>query len=417
MKKSAVILSLFLVFSLQAQNPRLYRQIVSDLSKSKFEGRGYVSDGVRKAEKYLTRQYSKAGVDNVMLQPFTININTFPGAAEMTVDGQKLQAGSQFVMREYSPGAHGEYPVYYIDTLSYDFAKISDDLMKPDNRACLVVCDFWFTYKHSQDFRKLEKFSEIPNAGVLYVWDTPLKFYKAYGETVREKPIVWCGPDFPKDAKRVSLDVDNEFRENYVCNNVIAKVEGQKHDSTVVFIAHYDHLGHFGKKLYFPGTNDNASGTAALVTLAEYYSENRPEYDMLFISLAGEEANLRGSTFFVENPLIPLGRIKYLINLDMIGDDNEKQYCEVSESGERGLELFRRINDERKYFSALDCGELAANSDHYPFAVEGVPCIFFENEQGSTFPFYHTAQDDMSHYVKGTYEKIFKLIVEFIEKY
>lgn len=408
---------LMLALSAHAQDTRLYRQIVNELCKSKYEGRGYVNDGVRKAETYLADQYRKAGVDNVTLQSFSIDINTFPGEAQMSVDGKRLRPGTQFVIREYSPGAHGTFPLYHVDTANYDFDRIVADLAKPENKGCLVVVDFWFPYKHSMEFYQLERKAEFANAGMLYIWSTPLKFYKAYGEEVREKPILWAGPDFPKDAKSVTIDIDHEFRSNYKCNNVIAKVEGQRHDSTIVFLAHYDHLGHLGKDLYFPGANDNASGSAALVTLAKYYAQNRPEFDMVFLSVAGEEANLRGSTFFVEHPTMPLENIKYLINLDMIGDDNPVQYCEVSDAGMRGFALFEQLNEEGHYFDALSRGTLAANSDHYPFAMKGVPCIFFENEEGSNFPFYHTALDDMSRFVNVTYEKIFRLVTEFVAKY
>ena len=420
MKKPLLIITLtcmLLTLSVQAQDMKLYKQIVKDLSSSRFEGRGYVNDGVRKAETYLAEQYRKAGVDKVTLQAFSIDINTFPGEAKMSVDGKKLKPGTQFVIREYSPGVHGTFPLYYVDTTNYDFEKIAADLQKSENKGCLVVVDFWFPYKHGKEFRQLERKAEYANAGMLYTWSTPLKFYKAYGEKVWEKPILWAGPDFPKDAKSVTVDIDHEFRPNYKCNNVIAKVEGRRHDSTIVFLAHYDHLGHLGKDLYFPGSNDNASGNAALVTLAKYYAQNRPEYDMVFLSVAGEEANLRGSSFFVKHPTVPLENIKYLINLDMIGDDNPIQYCEVSDAGMRGFALFEQLNAEGHYFDSLNRGKLAANSDHYPFAVKGVPCIFFENEQGSTFPFYHTAQDDMSRFVGTTYEKIFRLVTEFVKKY
>ena len=413
-KKITTLVCFMLALTVQAQDMKLYKHIVKDLSKSKFEGRGYVNDGVRKAETYLAGQYRNAGVDKVILQAFSIDINTFPGEAKMSVDGKKLTPGTQFVIREYSPGVHGSFPLYYVDTANYDFEKITADLAKPENKGCFVVVDFWFPYKHGKDFRQLEIQTEFANTGMLYTWETPLKFYKAYGETVWPKPILWASSDFPKDAKSITVDIDHEFRPNYKCNNVIAKVEGQKHDSTIVFIAHYDHLGHLGKDLYFPGTNDNASGNAALVTLAKHYAQNRPEYDMLFISVAGEEANLRGSTFFVEHPTVPLESIKYLINLDMIGDNNPVQYCEVSEQGMKGFAEMEAINAKRHYFQSLNRGELAANSDHYPFAVQGVPCIFYENEEGDAFQYYHTANDTFEHFYSETYGLLFKLITEFI---
>jgi len=416
-KSSAIIFSCFILscLSLEGQDVSSFKRIVSELSSPRFHGRGYTCDGVRKTGNYLERQYRICGADEVFQQPFRVDINTFPGKASMSVDGRKMLPGKDFLMREYSPGVHGSFPLYHVDTLSYDFSRIAADLSKPENKGCLVVCDFWFTYKHRDDFKALERSIGYSNAGMIYTWSAPLKFYKAYGEKVREKPIIWCGPGFPSDARRVSIDVDNEFKSGYECSNVIARVRGERQDSAIVFLAHYDHLGHFGKDLYFPGTDDNASGTAALVTLAAYYAAHKPKFDIWFLSVACEEANLRGSGYYVEHPCFPLDRIKFLINLDMIGDDNPVQYCEVSDSGMDGFHLFEKINSRLLLFYSLDRGKLAANSDHYPFAQKGVPCIFFENEKGSVFPYYHTTEDNMSRFVSSTYEKIFKLVTEFVE--
>ena len=138
---------------------------------------------------------------------------------------------------------------------------------------------------------------------------------------------------------------------------------------------------------------------------------------MLFISFSGEDANLRGSEFYAQHPLVPLDRIRYLFNIDMIGDNNPVQYCETSDAGQRGYELFERINAEKHYFQSLNHGKLAANSDHYPFAKRGVPCIFLENAEGDAFPYYHTTQDNWKNAVFDSYEPVFRLIVDFIERY
>lgn len=95
-----------------------------------------------------------------------------------------------------------------------------------------------------------------------------------------EKPIIWMTPEAVEGIKTVRADIDNKFLKDYELFNVIAKVEGRRHDSCYVFMAHYDHLGNLGKKVFYAGANDNASGTAAIVTLAKYYAQNRPEYDM-----------------------------------------------------------------------------------------------------------------------------------------
>ncbi|MBO4230790.1 MAG: hypothetical protein J5886_03850, partial [Bacteroidales bacterium] len=247
MRRIALIILALVSSVMSAQDLDHYKSIVKELSSAKYQGRGYARDGANKAGKYLQKEFVKAGADEVSLQPFTLDINTFPKKMKMSVDGRKLVAGEDFTVREFTPGAHGDYPLYYVDTLKYDADKIFADLALPENKGAMVVCDFWFTYKHSKDFRRLESKDGAPNAGVVYTWETPLKFYKAYGEKVVDKPIIWVGPSFPKDAKSVKVDIDNLFLDDYECFNVIAKVEGARHDSCYVFTAHYDHLGNLGR--------------------------------------------------------------------------------------------------------------------------------------------------------------------------
>ena len=417
MKKHFLILLLALAaVQLPAQDLAHYKRVVKELSSSKYQGRGYARGGANKAGKYLAKQYKKAGVDEVTLQPFTIDINTFNGKMEMWADGKKLTAGVDFSMREYSPGVHGEFPVYHVDTLNYDADKMFEDLAKPEYANALVCVEFWFAYRH-KEFSRLQKAGECTNAGLIQTWTSPIKFYKAYGHRVADKPIVWVTPEAIEGVKSVRLDVDNEFLKDYGLFNVIAKVNGARHDSCYVFTAHYDHLGNLGRKIFYAGANDNASGTAALVTLAAYYAKHQPPYDMYFLSFSGEDANLRGSEFFANNPIVPLEQIKYLFNIDMIGDNNPVQYCEVSDEGMRGYALFEKINGEKQYFKSLNRGELAANSDHYPFATRHVPCIFLENQEGDAFPFYHTIYDNWKHAVFDSYEPVFKLVTDFIEQY
>ena len=417
MKRFIAILLALAAVQVSAQDLAHYKKIVKELSSARYQGRGYAKDGANKAGKFLQKEFRKAGADEVTCQPFSIDINTFCGKMEMWADGKKLKAGVDFSMREYSPGVHGEFPVYHVDTSNFDADRMFADLAKPEYEGCLVSCEFWFTYKHREAFSRLQKEGGCTNAGLIFTWEAPIKFFKAYGDHVVDKPIIWVTPDAMEGVKSVRVDIDNRFLKDYEIFNVIAKVEGRQHDSCYVFTAHYDHLGNLGKRIYYPGANDNASGTAAIVTLAGYYAKNRPEYDMYFIAFSGEDANLRGSEYYVLHPSAPLGQIKYLFNLDMIGDNNPVQYCETSDEGLRGFALFEKINGEKHYFSALNRGQLAANSDHYPFAKRHVPCIFLENQEGDAFPEYHTIFDTWKNAVFDSYEPVFKLVTDFIEQY
>ena len=425
MRRLFMILLVLSTMLASAQDLALCRRIVKQLSSAKYQGRGYAKDGANKAGKYLQKEFLKAGVDEVVCQPFNLDINTFCGKMEMKANLEsskakfkKLRPGIDFSMREYSPGIHGEFPVYHVDTLNFDANQMFADLARPEYANCLVACEFWFTYRHSQDFSRLQKAGECPNAGLIYTWDEPLiKFFKAYGHRVVDKPIIWTTPKAIEGVQRVKANVDNKFLKDYECFNVIAKVEGQRHDSCYVFTAHYDHLGNLGKKVFYAGANDNASGTATIVTLAAHYAKNRPPFDMYFIAFSGEDANLRGSEFYAQHPIVPLEQIKYLFNIDMIGDNNPVQYCEVSDEGMPAYVLFEKINKEKHYFEALNRGELAANSDHYSFAKRHVPCIFLENEKGDAFQYYHTIYDNYQTVRFDSYESVFRLVTDFVKRY
>ena len=418
MKKLCLLLALVAICAhISAQDLSHYKSVIEELSSKKYQGRGYAEHGANKAGKWIAKEFARVGADDVVCQPFKLNINTFPGKMEVRVDGNRLVPGVDFTLREFNPGIKGEFKLYYIDMHNYDPEKMFADLASEGYKGVFVDCDFMFSYQHHEDFRKLQSKEGCSNAGMIYKWETPLKFYKAYGEVVRDKPIIWVTPDFPTDAKRIVVDIENEFLEDYECFNVIAKVEGRRHDGCYLFTAHYDHLGKLGKHTYYPGAHDNASGTAAIISLAAYYAEHQPEYDIYFVAFSGEDANLRGSEWYAKNPTIAMDQIRYLVNLDMIADNNPAIYCEVSDNGMDGFALFERINAERRYFKALHRADLADNSDHYPFAVRGVPCIFFMNEDGDAFKYYHTVYDTYENTIFDSYEPIFEFLVEFIENH
>ncbi len=81
------IMLVLCTMQLQAQDLTLYKRIVKELSSARYQGRGYARDGANKAGKYLYKEFIKAGADDVMLQPFTIDINTFP--AKLSEDPSK----------------------------------------------------------------------------------------------------------------------------------------------------------------------------------------------------------------------------------------------------------------------------------------------------------------------------------------
>ena len=450
MKSRSIYFSLFIIsfsyffLSCAPSSPdmKYYRRVVTELSSSRYQGRGYARDGVRLTSAYLQREYRRAGVDNVELQPFTFDVNTHAGQASLSIDGHALAPGYEWTLREFSPAVHGTFPLYRLDTLGYTPGRLFDDLRLPEYQGAFVVCDYFMARHFRADITRLKADSTLAWAGMMLLWEhpmqrtlayepyksaadnpipvdnpLPLKYYKAESAIVLSKPDVWVRADaLPADARRVTIDVDNQFYKDYATENVIARIDGTRHDSCYVLTAHYDHLGTFGPDVFYGGANDNASGTAALLTLARYFVRHRPPFDILLVSVSGEDCGLFGSTYYAEHPLVPLERVKYLINIDMIGDNNPTLYSEASEAGMDGWRRFEQLNKQGGYFRALERGALAANSDHYPFAVRGVPCIFFENEGGDAFPYYHTPLDDIEHIRFDSALPIMQLVIDFMEK-
>lgn len=418
MKK--VLLAIFILSGIGAlaQDSDLYKSVIIDLSQKMYYGRGYYKDGDAKAGEYIKSKFETLGALPVgsYYQSFSFPVNVFNGKMKMSVDGNSLQPGKDFVMREFSSGVKGEYGLYYIDTTNFNFDTFKAEIEKPENKNSFIVVDFHFFHQHGKELGAYYK-SERP--GFIMIWNTPLKYYKAYSSFTVPVADIWVSPDFPRNAKSVKVNIENEFIESYEAKNIVAMIEGtHKPDSFFVFTAHYDHIGMEGNKTFAPGANDNASGVAMLLALAEHYAkpENRPGCSMLFIATAGEETGLRGAYHFVENPLIPLEKIKYVINCDMVADNSEDIYVEISESGSRGLESFNNINNKHSYFTELELGELAGNSDHFPFAEKNIPAIFFMMK-GDAFEVYHTPLDDTDHIYLDNFPKLYKLISEFVETY
>ncbi len=188
--------------------------------------------------------------------------------------------------------------------------------------------------------------------------------------------------------------LDAQLLHSYPTQNLAAVVRGSvQPDSFLVVSAHYDHLGMMGSKTYFPGANDNASGVALLLELAAHYAQpaNRPAYSVAFLLFGAEEAGLVGSSYFVQHPLLPLPRIKFLLNLDLLGTGEEGATVVNGRVHEAAFRQLTALNDAQHYLPRLTARGPAANSDHFPFSEAGVPAFFMYTRGGSLA--YHDVHD------------------------
>jgi Zn-dependent M28 family amino/carboxypeptidase len=192
------------------------------------------------------------------------------------------------------------------------------------------------------------------------------------------------------------LSVQNTWRP-LDSNNVVAMIDGSDpklKNEYVIYSAHWDHFGIDDKlpgprnKQIYHGAQDNASGVAALLELAEAYKAlpQAPKRSIVFLVPTAEERGLMGSYYYASHPLYPLAQTRININMDMMNVLGRTRDIAVSGYGKSNTdEWVQRVakSQGRKAHAADAEGGLYFRSDHFPFAKKGVPVLF--TETGSDF--------------------------------
>lgn len=187
-------------------------------------------------------------------------------------------------------------------------------------------------------------------------------------------------------------------------HNLLGMIEGSDpvlRREVVIFGAHYDHVGYGSpRNSYGPyghvhnGADDNASGTACLLTLASTIRKlpEAPKRTILFALWDGEEKGLLGSQHWTTTPTVPLQRVVFAFNLDMIGRLRDERVEVYGVRTSRGL---RRMLSRANFDEALSLDfnwELKANSDHHSFFTHGIPVLMFHTGLHED---YHRPSDDV----------------------
>ena len=170
-------------------------------------------------------------------------------------------------------------------------------------------------------------------------------------------------------------------------HNIVGRVEGsQRSDETVIYSAHWDHLGvgapdAKGDRIY-NGAVDNATGTAALIELANAFGKGpRPQRSVVFLNVTAEEKGLLGSEYYAANPVYPLATTVGVLNMDALDPHGPAHNFTISGSAKLDL-LDETIAAAKRWnmtYSADPKPEAGYffRSDHFPFAKRGVPAISF----------------------------------------
>jgi Zn-dependent M28 family amino/carboxypeptidase len=225
----------------------------------------------------------------------------------------------------------------------------------------------------------------------------------------------------------VKLDISNTT-EIKTTENVLGLLEGSDpklKDEIVAFTGHYDHLGITGG-LVNPGADDDGSGTVTVIELAQAFASNpvKPKRSLLFMTVVGEEKGLLGSEWYVTHPVIPLEKTIADLNTDMIGRVNpiyeelkNPNYVYVigSDKISTQLDSVLKLSNQQsenlildyKYNDDTDPNNFYRRSDHYNFAKNGVPIVFFFTGVHAD---YHKPTDTIEKILFPRMERIVHLI-------
>jgi len=230
---------------------------------------------------------------------------------------------------------------------------------------------------------------------------------------------------------KTTVTVTKAFTDRRVVQtrNVVGLLEGtdpQLKSEVVAITAHYDHIGVAGDRIYH-GADDNASGTAGVIEIARAFAQPaaRPKRSVLFMVFEAEERGLLGAYQYVITPLVPLDKTIAVLNMDMIGRDEDSPTWNTHAADNlNGVNVVGTLyNPElKRLFERLNAGVglkldfktdaddregWFARSDHFPFAEHDVPMVLFNTGE---HPDYHTENDTWDRLNYPKMEKIARLI-------
>jgi len=399
-----------------------YLSHIKYLASPELRGRATGSPELEQAARYIASQFRADGLEPVM-QPFQVTSAATLGRSnrfDYTIKGKrhKLSAGKEYIPVSFSSSGYAAGPVvfagYGLTSSAYD------DYAGLDVQGKIVL-----VLAHTpQEREKTAAYSKAANArshgarAVLLVRDgihhkADPEALDAFGHTMGPADAGIPFVELQENVARAWFDLDaaekkiddtlkpNSFvieslaiRENIdvrravkTVHNVTAYWPGETSEYVIIG-AHYDHLG-LGEQFSLapslagtvhPGADDNASGTAGVLELARHFAAGpKLRRGMLFVTFAGEEMGLLGSSWYANHPLHPLKDAVTMINLDMIGRARDgKIYIGAAGTGST---LRATLDGITSHFPNLkpDYSEVSGygSSDHTSFTTKQVPVLFF----------------------------------------
>jgi hypothetical protein len=398
------------------------RQMVDTLASPGMLGRGYYRLADENAANIIATEFFKFKVEpfekNNYYQQFHFSVNTFPHTVDVALNGKHLKPGADFIISPGCPAVTAQYKVVFCDsTIINKRAKLDKFISKKYPKKFVL-----FNMKGVNDettkkiVGKVISSNTIGAKGIGQIKD---KLTWSVSQTVDAFPTVEFLKGVitkKKQAKKISLDIETQFYDDYTGRNVLGFVKGTEvPDSFIVFSSHYDHLGIMGTDAIFTGANDNASGCAMMLSLAKHYAAHPAKYSIAFIGWGGEELGLLGSFNYVEHPVFPLGKIKFMVNVDIMGTGDDGITVVNGTGYKPRFDSMVAINKKLNLLKEVKIRNNAANSDHYPFVEKGVPAFFIYTLGG--IKAYHDIYDKRETLPMTKFKEVYILLTEFVKTF
>jgi aminopeptidase YwaD len=411
-----LIFSIFIAVESKSQDLRLVRRHIDTLASPIMKGRGYTGNGEKLAATYIRqyfKQYHLQAFDTSYFQPFQLSINTFPGEMQLKNGRKVLVCGQDYILAPDAPSLKGKYKLTVLDTLIFTDTIAQKWFLHADLKKTALA----LSPAQKSRLKTLPKpFNEKLKEAPVMVMLQPKKLTASVAASQATQLVIDVLKDsINLEAKNLKLKIEAKIIPDYATQNVIGWVKGTQYpDSFIVISAHYDHLGMMGSETYFPGANDNASGIAMLLSLADYYSQHPAACSIMFIAFGAEEAGLIGSSYFVNHPLVALSKIKFVMNLDLAGTGDEGATVVNGAILTKEFDLLVEANQEGKYLTTLNKRGKAKNSDHYYFSEKGVKSFFLYTLGGITA--YHDIYDTSAKLPLTKFKELYQLMIAFMAK-
>ena len=221
---------------------------------------------------------------------------------------------------------------------------------------------------------------------------------------------------------QISVDLQPKKMETANVIGMLKGADAALMDQYVILGAHHDHLGMGGEGsssrrpdtiAAHYGADDNASGVAGVMEIAELMAANSPARSMIFTTFAAEEMGLVGSKYFTENASIDLSKVQVMINLDMVGRLNADRQLQIGGIGTSpGFERLLDSLNASYGFSLKFSNEGYGPSDHASFYAKDVPVLFVST---GAHPDYHTPDDQLSRINLEGAKDVMRYVAEIAE--